>query len=367
MNRAGMAINPATVEQSRAEPGEKSEIRLRLTNGLTFERFKADVLDVNQVTNHFVVREASSETPPDVIVFGPYGSEVPPRGPYLCVGYICENYRYDGPECDFVFTVSPQSFTGMRSARIQWHSLKPQLLVKPADIDIAALLAQKDRFCNFLYSHRVKYREDFFRRLSKYKRVDAPGVSMRNMGSIDEGAPQGQSRWITKRNWLSRYKFTLALENCIFPGYQTEKLYDAMQANSIPVYVGDPEVGNVFNTRSMVTEPGSGSGFWAAKLRDFAQIQWEENQGASRWTQKARLKRRIRLIAHDVRHLLLLRKFEDALIDEIVALDRDEDKYAAMLREPWLNGNRVDESTYSTGIWVGLFTEALSRRSRREG
>jgi hypothetical protein len=40
----------------------------------------------------------------------------------------------------------------------------------------------------------------------------------------------------------SRYRFSLCLENCVYPGYVTEKLFDAMLADTVPVYLGAPDV-----------------------------------------------------------------------------------------------------------------------------
>ncbi|NQU33616.1 MAG: hypothetical protein HQ521_10305 [Bacteroidetes bacterium] len=37
---------------------------------------------------------------------------------------------------------------------------------------------------------------------------------------------------------LQNFKFTLCFENTLFPGYITEKIFDAMLAGSVPVYVG---------------------------------------------------------------------------------------------------------------------------------
>lgn len=41
---------------------------------------------------------------------------------------------------------------------------------------------------------------------------------------------------------LSQYKFTFCFENTIFPGYVTEKIFDAMFAGSVPVYLGAPDI-----------------------------------------------------------------------------------------------------------------------------
>ena len=41
---------------------------------------------------------------------------------------------------------------------------------------------------------------------------------------------------------MRRYKFYLAFENTNEPGYVTEKVYDALDAGVIPVYLGAPDV-----------------------------------------------------------------------------------------------------------------------------
>lgn len=37
-----------------------------------------------------------------------------------------------------------------------------------------------------------------------------------------------------------RYKFCIAMENSISPGYVTEKVFDALAAGCVPVYFGSP-------------------------------------------------------------------------------------------------------------------------------
>lgn len=45
-----------------------------------------------------------------------------------------------------------------------------------------------------------------------------------------------------KVNAISRYKFCLAFENCIAPGYITEKIFDCFKARTVPIYWGAPNV-----------------------------------------------------------------------------------------------------------------------------
>jgi hypothetical protein len=45
-----------------------------------------------------------------------------------------------------------------------------------------------------------------------------------------------------KREKMSGFKFSLCFENCIFPGYITEKIFDCFLAGCIPVYFGAPDI-----------------------------------------------------------------------------------------------------------------------------
>lgn len=46
----------------------------------------------------------------------------------------------------------------------------------------------------------------------------------------------------SKREIMSDYRFSLVIENAIFPGYITEKIFDAFIAGTIPIYLGAPNV-----------------------------------------------------------------------------------------------------------------------------
>ncbi|HEY3855310.1 MAG TPA: glycosyltransferase family 10 [Verrucomicrobiae bacterium] len=48
---------------------------------------------------------------------------------------------------------------------------------------------------------------------------------------------------VTRKNAVMRaYKFAIAYENAAFPGYVTEKIFDALFAGCIPIYIGAPDV-----------------------------------------------------------------------------------------------------------------------------
>ncbi|HTJ52719.1 MAG TPA: glycosyltransferase family 10 [Cyclobacteriaceae bacterium] len=45
-----------------------------------------------------------------------------------------------------------------------------------------------------------------------------------------------------KLNVLNQFKFVICFENCSFPGYVTEKIFDCFLAGAIPIYFGAPDI-----------------------------------------------------------------------------------------------------------------------------
>ncbi len=46
--------------------------------------------------------------------------------------------------------------------------------------------------------------------------------------------------------------FHLTIENSRFPGYFTEKLLDSLRCKSVPIYWGDPNIGDIFDISGMI-------------------------------------------------------------------------------------------------------------------
>ena len=90
-------------------------------------------------------------------------------------------------------------------------------------------------------------REILVSRLEKLSRVDSLGKCHRNEATTGHaGTPvlrSGKNEAETlklKQDVLSRYLFYFAFENTIESGYVTEKVFDALKAGAVPVYLGDP-------------------------------------------------------------------------------------------------------------------------------
>jgi len=332
----------------------KRVIKIRFQNGLSLEGFNKEVFDLYDLTSVYQFEES---TDPDFIVFGPYGNDVPCKGNYVRIGYFCENIKPDLSVCEWAFGIPREQEIGYPNyTRIQWHGINPKLLIKPASYDPEKILASKTGFCNFLYSNKVWYREAFFKRLCEYKKVDAPGISMNNMPGID---PVAGDRWATKRQFLSAYKFTIAFENDIYPGYQTEKLYDAMMADSIPIYCGDPYIGDIFNTKSFINAAEylpSKNLRLIKKLTQLGQMDFNDIRPAFFNAPNSRLKRKMKSYIRAAKAKLQFARMSFApLVNQVIALDTNPGLYMQYLEQPWLKNNAVPENLSARKRWMEIF------------
>jgi Glycosyltransferase family 10 (fucosyltransferase) C-term len=55
-----------------------------------------------------------------------------------------------------------------------------------------------------------------------------------------------------KREVMNGFKFAICFENCIFPGYITEKIFDCFLAGCIPVYFGAPDIADFVPSQSFI-------------------------------------------------------------------------------------------------------------------
>jgi hypothetical protein len=179
-----------------------------------------------------------------------------PPGDYIRVFMTGENFEPDMEACEFAVTFSALTDhpNHLRLPLWVWEGRGwdhgPERLVKPPNSDWDKVAAGKTSFCNFVYQNSIPYRNAIFRMLNDYKRVDAAGPLQNNMDGWT--VPQTPNRLAAKVAFFRPYKFTLAIENMIWPGYMTEKLVDPMFVASIPIYVGDPQAKLSFDPASYV-------------------------------------------------------------------------------------------------------------------
>ena len=315
----------------------KKIIKIKFTNGLNFEGCRKDILNYLEPYYKFI-----DSDDPDFIVFGSTGNDIPAHGAYVRIGYYSENFIPDMSICDWGFGIPyEEEIKSSKYKRIDWHGFDPNLLVKDNNIDIEKIIHNKTKFCNFVYSNRVPYRENFFTQLSKYKRIDAPGKSMNNMSSFDSNK-QGDI-WQRKQSFLSEYKFTIAFENYSYPGYNTEKLLDPMIVSSIPIYFGNPEIARHFNTKSFVNAHNYVDGMMPVIsnfLESNCQPDFQDVRPSIFNDIGNSLKRKAKKIGRDIKMSMQFNNFE-SLIEHIINIDKDDTLYAKYLVEPWFYNNQA--------------------------
>ena len=108
----------------------------------------------------------------------------------------------------------------------------------------------KEYFACFLvsngsYKAGAQERIELFHHLSLYKKVASGGLFLNNIGKV---VPFDESL-----DFLSKCKFTIAYENnSKYPGYITEKLYQAYLAGSVPIYNGHKTVLSDINKSAII-------------------------------------------------------------------------------------------------------------------
>lgn len=112
--------------------------------------------------------------------------------------------------------------------------------------DADKLINTKNKFCLFIVSNKkCRQRNKFFKTLSKYKKVDSAGKVLNNTGIF---APPGEKYF----DFIRPYKFMIAFENTSRIGYTTEKIFNPLIVNTVPIYWGNPLIHTEFNENCFI-------------------------------------------------------------------------------------------------------------------
>ena len=101
----------------------------------------------------------------------------------------------------------------------------------------------RKNFCAAVISNKKGYfRNKFITELNKYKKVDMGG---RYNNNINKNVKN-------KIEFLSSYKFSIAMENSESDGYTSEKIFQSFISGTIPIYFGNYMVDEIFNHKSFI-------------------------------------------------------------------------------------------------------------------
>jgi len=178
---------------------------------------------------------------PDYLFYSVYGNSHLKYDNCVKILYTGENMVPDFNLCDYALGFHYLEFDDryLRFPLFAYYQWYYERLYQNGDIIFPELHTDesliKRKFCNFIYSNNVNsdpIRDHFFHELSEYKRVDSGGRHLNNIGGPVKN----------KLDFVKDYKFTIAFENSSVPGYTTEKLLEPIIAKSLPIYHGNPLV-----------------------------------------------------------------------------------------------------------------------------
>jgi len=231
---------------------------------------------------------------PDYLFFSIFGNN---HQNYRCkkIFYTGENIAPPLGYADYSFSFEPTTSINYRLPHYMLYDGYYELINKKIEETLA-----NRKFCSFVVSNGAcDTRNNFFQKLSKYKKVDSGGRFMNNIGYAVTN----------KRQFQSEYKFAITFENNAYrpeyPYYITEKVFEAMCVNTLPIYRGGSKINEEFNTNSFIN------------YHDF--------------------------------------KNEDDLIQYIIELDRDDSKYLEKLNNFWFTNNIIPDNNKEENIKAFLY------------
>ena len=105
----------------------------------------------------------------------------------------------------------------------------------------------RKKFCAGVISKcEHKFRLNFINKLNNYKKVDMGGFCTNNI----------HRKVKNKIQFLSEYKFSIAMENSRGDGYLSEKIVDSFRAGTIPIYYGDYLIDEFINPKTYILIKG---------------------------------------------------------------------------------------------------------------
>ena len=106
----------------------------------------------------------------------------------------------------------------------------------------------RKKFCAAVISNcHSLFRLNFINKLSEYKKVDMGGHCKNNINKYVKN----------KIEFLSNYKFSIAMENSRGDNYITEKIYDSFKAGTIPIYYGNFIIDEFINPKTYILISGT--------------------------------------------------------------------------------------------------------------
>lgn len=191
----------------------------------------------------------------DYIIYSVFGNQHQnlDRKKIKKIFYTGENFRPNFNECDYSFSYDYDTYDN-KNIRIplyhlylDWFNVKTYgnftYLLPISNINNNEFInTKKIKFCAAVFSNPLPFRFDLVNKISEYKTVDGYGIPFNRSSRGD----------LIKYQILSEYKFSICVENGIYPGYSTEKLLQAKTSGTIPIYKSSSSTHLEFNSKCFI-------------------------------------------------------------------------------------------------------------------
>jgi alpha(1,3/1,4) fucosyltransferase len=200
------------------------------------------------------------KNPTDADIIFKSGSGSTRTDPMKTIFYTGENSRPDFLHCRYALSFDRDDWSGRNlyfpnwMGRLNWPNYKRtknsthpahhwENLIDPAVLTTPRPLTSElydKQFCAIVAYAYEGLRVSLTAGLNDYRKVNARGRLF--------GNPLNQS----KHDFFRSYKFVLCPENSFFPGYVTEKLFDAWVGGAVPLYFGGSGADSTINSKAFV-------------------------------------------------------------------------------------------------------------------
>ena len=162
--------------------------------------------------------------------------------------YYTENKIPDLHQADYALSQAHINYLDRyyRYPSIIWHLSKNNIINIKKN---RRKVKDRTKFCVAMISNNCSsdnFRLNFIKQLNKYKIVDMAGKVFNNIGKVIE----------KKIEFLSSYKFSIAMENSNGDGYASEKIIDSFISGTIPIYYGDFMIDEYINPKAYILIKG---------------------------------------------------------------------------------------------------------------
>ena len=201
---------------------------------------------------------------PDYLIYGEgvYGQSHHSFSNVTKIFYTGENVRPRWGECQFAMTFDHEN--SARHYRLplyvidMWGAVIEEWTNQYTNIEGNSHDYERDydtrKFCSFVVSNpNQEIRNKAFHFINEYKKVYSAGPHLNNMSSV---LPRDKLQY--KLHFMDDFRFNICFENGSYPGYVTEKLLNALQVKTMPIYWGSATVNRDFNPKAFINSSDHG-------------------------------------------------------------------------------------------------------------